>query len=91
MVNKNYEIQDNADSQSIYNILENDIIPMYYDKADMTKNKKWINRMKNSIKSVGGVYNTGRMICDYLDKLYMPQINLTNSNKYSKENIEEFL
>lgn len=87
----NYEFQDNADSQSIYNILENEIIPMYYDKTDMTQNKKWISRMKNSIKSVGGVYNTGRMLCDYLNELYMPLINLTNSNKYSKENVEEFL
>ena len=87
----NYEIQDNADSQSIYNILENEIIPLYYEKADMTKNKKWITLMKNSIKSVGGVYNTGRMLCDYLDKLYIPQINLTKSEKYSNDNLVQFL
>lgn len=87
----NYEIQDNADSQSIYNILENDIIPMYYAKTNMAQNTKWITRMKNSIKSVGGVYNTGRMICDYLDELYMPLVDLTNSDTYSKEKIEEFL
>ena len=87
----NYEIQDNADSQSIYNTLENEIIPMYYEKTDMSKNTKWIKKMKNSIKSVGGVYNTSRMLCDYLDRLYMPQINLTNSGEYSKENVEAFL
>ncbi len=87
----NYEIQDNSDSQSIYNILENEIIPLYYEKADMSKNTKWIQKMKNSIKSVGGVYNTSRMLCDYLEKMYIPQINLINSDKYSQENIENFL
>ena len=87
----NYEVQDNADSQSIYNILENEIIPLYYEKSDMTQNSRWIQKMKNSIKSVGGIYNTGRMLCDYLNKLYMPQINLTNSNSYSNENVQNFL
>ncbi len=87
----NYEIQDNADSQSIYDILENEIIPLYYAKTDMTKNTKWIQKMKNSIKSVGGVYNTSRMLCDYLNKLYMPQVDLTNSNLYSPENVNNFL
>lgn len=87
----NYEIQDNADSQSIYDILENEIIPLYYAKADMSKNTKWIQKMKNSIKSVGGVYNTSRMLCDYLNNLYMPQIELTNSDLYSNENVSNFL
>ncbi len=87
----NYEIQDNSDSQSIYNILENEIIPLYYEKSNMAENTRWIQRMKNSIKSVGGVYNTGRMLVDYLNKLYMPQIRLTNSNFYTKENVESYI
>ena len=64
----NYELQDTADSQSIYNVLENEIIPLYYEKDTDGDglNNKWIKRMKNSIKSVGGVYNTGRMLVDYL-------------------------
>lgn len=87
----NYEIQDNADSQSIYDILENEIIPLYYAKPDLSKNTKWIQKMKNSIKSVGGVYNTSRMLCDYLNNLYIPQIELTNSDLYSPENVNKFL
>ena len=36
--------------------------------------------MKSSIKTVGGIYNTNRMLCDYLNKLYIPQIrNITSS------------
>lgn len=87
----NYEIQDSNDSLSIYTTLENEIIPAYYDKADMTQNTKWLKMMKNSIKSVGGVYNTGRMLCEYLSKLYMPQMDLITSDKYATKNIEDFL
>ena len=77
----NYELQDNADSQSIYNILENEIIPLYYSKevsengkGASTLNLKWIKKMKASIKTVGGNYNTGRMLVEYLNKFYMPQV-----------------
>ncbi len=70
----NYEMQDNADSQSIYNILENDIIPLYYSKDSDKINTKWIKKMKESIKTVGGGYNTARMLVDYLNKLYVPQM-----------------
>lgn len=89
----NYELQDTADSQSIYNVLENEIIPLYYEK-DIDGdglNNKWIKKMKNSIKSVGGIYNTGRMLVDYLDKLYVPQMSRINAIENSPEQIEEYI
>ena len=86
----NYELQDNADSQSIYNILEGEIAPLYYNKNAKGYSPEWVKKMKNSIKSVGGVYNTSRMLCDYLDKLYIPQIKLITSTYSKKENVESF-
>ena len=76
-----YEEQDTADSESIYNILENKIIPAYYNKEDGIS-KEWLTLMKNSIISTGGNYSTSRMLVDYTNKLYMPLCNLTN--KYFK-------
>ena len=67
-----YEIQDNADSQSIYNTLESKIMPAYYEKDKNGISKKWMNYMKNSIISTGGKYSTSRMVVDYTNKLYMP-------------------
>lgn len=86
----NYELQDNADSQSIYNVLESTIIPTYYNKNANGYSSTWVQMMKNSIKTVGGVYNTSRMLCDYLNELYIPQIKLATSTYGSKENVEEF-
>lgn len=73
-----YEEQDIADSESIYNTLENKIIPAYYNKNKNGISKEWIEFMKNSIISTGGKYSTSRMLVDYTNKLYMPLCNLTN-------------
>ncbi|MBO5478991.1 MAG: alpha-glucan family phosphorylase [Clostridia bacterium] len=81
-----YDAQDAADSESIYNTLENKIIPTYYDKDENGISARWMEYMKNSIISTGGKYSTSRMVVDYVDKLYMPLINLTN-NYFS--NLEE--
>ena len=85
-----YEEQDMADSESIYNILENKIIPAYYNKDKNGISKDWMEYMKNSIISTGGNYSTARMLVDYTKKLYMPLCNLTN--KYYKDlgNVTEF-
>ena len=77
-----YEVQDNADSASIYDTLENKIIPIYYDKNRDGISEKWLQLMKNSIISTGGKYSTSRMVCDYTDKLYMPLVDL-NTKYYS--------
>ena len=78
-----YEIQDDADSNSIYHTLENKIIPAYYEKNENGISDKWVEIMKNSIISTGGKYSTSRMLCDYTNKLYMPLIKL--SNDYYKD------
>ena len=71
-----YDIQDDADSNSMYTTLENKIIPTYYDKASNGISEKWLRIMKNSIISTGGRYSTSRMLCDYTDRLYMPLIDV---------------
>ena len=74
-----YEEQDLTDSEDIYRILEDKIIPIYYRKDENGVSKEWIQYMKNSIISTGGEYSTARMLVDYTDKLYIPLCNLTNN------------
>ena len=83
-----YDIQDNADCQSIYNTLENKIIPMYYDKSSEEDfSNQWVQLMKNSIISTGGMYSTARMVADYTEKLYLPLCNLYNKYYKDLENV----
>lgn len=86
----NYEIQDNEDSQSIYNILENKVIPAYYEQNSKGISEKWVELMKNSIKSTGGNYSTSRMLVDYTQKLYMPLVNLYNNYYTDLSSVGEF-
>ena len=87
---ESYEIQDNADSESIYNTLEDKIIPTYYDRNKNGISDKWMQLMKNSIISTGGKYSTSRMVCDYTDQLYMPLINLNNEYYSDLPNVEKY-
>jgi len=83
-----YEIQDNEDSQSIYDTLENKIIPMFYNRANGEDfSSEWVEFMKNSIISTGGEYSTSRMLMDYLNKMYIPLCNLYNKYYSDMENV----
>ena len=85
-----YEEQDYADSESIYKILEDKIIPAYYKKDENGISKDWIGYMKNSIMSTGGEYSTARMLVDYTNKLYIPLCNLSNKYYNNLEAVTEF-
>ena len=75
---ENYEIQDNYDSESIYNTLENKIAQIYYNKNEDGISEKWVELMKNSIMSNGAKFSTARMLVEYTDKFYIPLTNITN-------------
>jgi starch phosphorylase len=78
-----YEEQDKADSNSLYHLLENKIIPAYYNQDKNGISEEWVTLMKNSIKTTGGKYSTSRMVIDYINDLYMPLCNL--NKKYYKD------
>jgi len=85
-----YEEQDKADSNSLYHTLENKIIPAYYNQDKNGISKEWMTYMKNSIKSTGGKYSTARMVCDYVNELYMPLCNLRRECFMDLENVAGF-
>ena len=85
-----YEAQDRADSDSIYNLLENKIIPAYYHQGKDGVSDDWIKLMKNSIISNAGRYSTARMLVDYTEQFYMPLCNLTNTYFKNMETVTEY-
>ncbi len=87
---RSYDEQDNADSNSIYNTLENKIVPAYYNKNKDGISKEWMSLMKNSIISNAGKFSTSRMVVDYTQKLYMPLHDLSNQYYNNLENVTEF-
>src|SRR5207247_11021143 len=60
-----------VDASSLYQLLENQIVPLYYAKPDGKLPLAWLQLMRESIRSVTPVFNTQRMVKDYTEKLYI--------------------
>ncbi len=66
------EEQDIRDVESFYHIMEKEIIPTFYTRDKNGIPVKWVNMMKESIKTVGPHFNSHRMVMEY-SKLYFPR------------------
>ncbi|MBD1900056.1 alpha-glucan family phosphorylase [Trichocoleus sp. DQ-A3] len=66
------ELQDRIDSESLYQLLEEEIVPLYYDQDENGVPHRWIQMMKASIKTNSPLFNTDRMIADYVTQVYAP-------------------
>ena len=66
------EFQNQVDTNSLYQLLENQIIPLYYAKPDGKLPLAWLQLMRESIRSVTPVFNTHRMVKEYTERLYLP-------------------
>src|SRR5665213_1627416 len=64
--------QDDAHAAAIYSLLENEIVPMYYEARDEDVPTKWMDRVKQCLRYVSANYNCQRMIDDYHGQLYQP-------------------
>jgi len=64
------EEQDQADAADLYNKLENEIIPMYYERDINNVPVEWMSHMKESIKTVAPNFSTRRMVKEYAERLY---------------------
>jgi glycogen phosphorylase len=69
--------QDEMDAQSLYDKLENEIIPLYYNSrsADGLPSE-WIERMKESIRTLGPQFNMHRMVKEYTERMYFSDIKV---------------
>lgn len=64
------ELQDEMDAESLYDVLENEIIPLYYDRSSGNLPVEWIQRMKESIRTLAPEFSMRRMVKDYAYDLY---------------------
>ena len=67
--------QDTVESQALYDILEKQIIPLFYQRSVDNIPHEWIARMKNCMRKLAPVFNTNRMVRDYAEKFYLSAFN----------------
>ncbi len=66
------DVQDQMDIESLYDILENEIVPLYYDRSEGNLPREWIARMKASIRTLAPQFSMRRMVKEYSEQLYLP-------------------
>ncbi len=67
--------QDEIESRAIYDLLEKEIVPLFYSRGDDKLPREWIERMKVNLKTICGFFNTHRMVEDYMEKFYLKGAN----------------
>jgi starch phosphorylase len=66
--------QDNADADALYKVLEEEVVPLYYQRDRDGIPRGWIAMMKEAIRTVGPHFSTTRMVKEYTDKYYVPAL-----------------
>jgi starch phosphorylase len=69
---KDMEYQDAVESQAIYDLLEKEVAPTFYDRGVENLPTRWISMMKETLKSLCPAFSSHRMVEDYVQKAYSP-------------------
>jgi glycogen phosphorylase len=69
----NHEAQDAADAARIYDLLENEIVPTFYDLDDGIP-RRWLTYVRQAIVTVAARFSARRMVKEYVDKMYAPAL-----------------
>jgi len=82
--------QDWVEANALYDVLEKEIAPIYYERGRDGLPRKWIEKMKASMRQLCPKFNTNRMVKDYSQQFYIPafrqtQILLKDENKELKD------
>ena len=75
--------QDYVESQALYNLLEQDIVPLFYRQTRDGLPRDWIRRVKRSMENLSPFFNTHRMVQQYTDEFYLPRFQTIEAMKSS--------
>ncbi|MBI4651905.1 alpha-glucan family phosphorylase, partial [Candidatus Desantisbacteria bacterium] len=75
----NQEYQDSIESNAIYDLLEKEIVPLFYERGQDLIPYNWISMIKSAMKKLSPLFNSNRMVCEYTENFYLPA-----AKRYSK-------
>lgn len=64
------EAQDAADAAALYDLLEREVVPLFYDRDPGGVPRGWIARVRRSLRAIAPRFNAGRMVGEYVEKAY---------------------
>lgn len=78
--------QDDIESRAIYDLLEQEIVPLYYNRSSDGLPRGWLKLMKRAMATVCPIFNTNRMVQEYMEKCYAPSAD--RFERLSAENLK---
>ncbi len=78
----NTSVQDERDTRALYDILEETVIPMFYNRPEDGVPYEWVAFQKHAIRTLAWRFNAARMVKDYTLQAYLPAIGGATSGKY---------
>lgn len=73
------EVHDSRDRADLFRTLQDEVIPLYYERDNDGLPRKWIKRIKRAIRTLGWRFNADRMVMDYTQNCYIPAAGGTSS------------
>ncbi|TFG65064.1 MAG: glycosyltransferase family 1 protein [Spirochaetales bacterium] len=67
-------LQDEVESKALYDLLEREIVPAFYDRGRDNLPREWIGKMKECMRVIGQQFSSQRMLLEYSDKFYLPAL-----------------
>jgi glycogen phosphorylase len=64
--------QDAADAAALFDVLEQQVLPAYYDRDERGLPPRWLSLMRGSMAQLGTRFSTNRMLVEYVESLYLP-------------------
>ncbi len=81
------DYQDFVEGMDIYNRLENDLVPTFYNRDSSGMPREWLKMIKENFKTIPAFFNSNRMLMDYTNQYYVPLHELQqefNANNYDE-------
>ena len=87
--------QDEIESRQLYRLLEEEVVPSFYDRNGAGISEKWVAMQKRTIKTMAGVFSSDRMVQEYTEQLYIPAsdryISLSENNAEGARNLSSWI
>lgn len=80
----NYTLQDRQDAESLYDLLQNHVIPEFYERTNGLP-LKWVDRMRRSMSTLTPRFSSSRMVVEYAEDFYFKNLGKANTSEENSE------
>jgi glycogen phosphorylase len=70
-ISETTEEMDEHDAESLYRVLENEVVPTFYERDERGIPRRWLSMTRHAIQTLAPVFNSDRMVREYTERIYL--------------------